>query len=194
MLKTALPYYKKGRDHDPVHLKIIIPLAEKIIPGDKLDESIIMPAVIFHDIGWSLVSIQTKRKFHNKKSRLEHMARGAKLTQKLLKQQSYPNQKIKKIVRLIAVHDNLSQGVGKKLTTRNEYALAVIDFLWRVTKPGFAKDLKELKAKKQTPQKLIQELKQTAKKRRIGRYRTAHKIFKKLLRERQKECHIALKK
>ncbi len=54
--------------------------------------------------------------------------------------------------------------------------------------------LKELKAKKQTPQKLIQELKQTAKKRRIGRYRTAHKIFKKLLRERQKECHIALKK
>ena len=50
MLKVASPYLKQGRPADYQHTKFLLNLAPGIVRKEKLDESIIIPALIFHEL------------------------------------------------------------------------------------------------------------------------------------------------
>ena len=184
MLERATPYLKRGRKYDYSHTKAIIPIAETIIKKDGLDEEIILPAIIFHDIGWSLVSNELRLEYYSHKARMAHMRMGAKLTKKLLGQFNYPKNKVNSICHLVRVHDYPSSGVNKSLKTKNELAVACIDFLWRLTKSGFWANTT---TKSEATHKLA-TLKSHAKEKKLFYFSKAGtKIYKRLLADRAQD-------
>ena len=184
MLKSPAPYLKKGRRYDYYHTRIVLPLGEEIARRDELDASIVIPGVIFHDIGWSQVSEDLRKNYRTGKARRAHMREGAKLTQKLLAKLHYSPAKIKRIAWIVSVHDNQSAGIGKNLEDPEALAVASIDFLWRATPQGFRKDLRELGI---SPSEQIKKLRQKAKDRGLPAYPTLYRIFLRLARERAQE-------
>jgi len=143
MFSKATPYLKKGRPYDYMHTKILMGLCREIIIEEGLDEAVIVPAVIFHDIGWSLLSADVMSDFHSGGARAAHMKEGARLAERLLRELGYPKEKTDRIVHLVSVHDNQSAGVEKELSEKDELAVAGIDFLWRATAEGFKQGMAE---------------------------------------------------
>lgn len=190
MLALAAPYLKKGRRYDFMHTKLLLPCAEEIVRKELLDPSIVIPAFIFHDIGWSQVSAGLRQNYRSEKARLAHMRQGARLTRKLLAQLKYPKGKIARVAHIVSVHDYQSEGIGKTLKDKEELAVASIDFLWRVTKPGFRKDLKELKI---DPRVYLQNLRHKAKARKLPQQKTLYHIFLRLAQERAREIRVLQK-
>ncbi len=108
--EEAVPYLEKCRSGDLEHCARI---AEEVfrLGGDKnLDLDVLIPVAIFHDIGHSVILpehfylISGPKKEQN--SKLVHMLTGAKIAKDILTKIAYPADKIKKIVDLIAIHDN----------------------------------------------------------------------------------------
>lgn len=184
MLALAAPYLKKGRRYDFMHTRLLLPCAEEIARKERLDPTIVVPAFIFHDIGWSQVSAALRKNYRSEKARYAHMRQGATLTRKLLQQLRYPKDKIARIAHIVSVHDYQSEGVGKTLRHKEELTVASLDFLWRVTRPGFHKDLKELQI---DPRVHLQNLYRKAKTRKLPQQKTLYRIFLCLARERTRE-------
>jgi len=128
--KVAKSYYKKGRPMDLGHVSWMMKEAEKVCKKEKLDDSLIMPAVILHDVGYSV----TGAVYYDKKKKGLHMKVGAKLTKKILTDLNYPQEKIKKICYFISVHDNWIYGETEIYKKNKELGvLRDLDFLWILT-------------------------------------------------------------
>lgn len=184
MFNAVAPYLKKGRRYDFMHTRILLPCAEEIARKERLDPSIVIPAFIFHDIGWSQVSARLRQHYRSAEARYAHMHKGAALTKRLLTRLHYPKDKIARIAYIVSVHDYQSEGVGKTLSNKEELTVASIDFLWRITRPGFRKDLKELKI---DPRVYLQNLRHKAKARKLPQQKTLYRIFLRLAQERARE-------
>lgn len=177
MLSLAAPYLKKGRRYDFMHTRLLLSCAAEIARKERLDPTIVVPAFIFHDIGWSQVSAELRKNYRSEKVRYAHMRKGAILTRRLLAKLPHPRAKIARIAHLVSVHDYQSEGVGKTLRGKEELTVASIDFLWRVTRPGFRKDLKELNI---GPRQHLQNLYRKAKARKLPQQKTLYRIFLRL--------------
>jgi HD superfamily phosphodiesterase len=105
--ELAKPFYKEGREMDIEHIKWMINDIISVCRKENLDETILLPLVILHDIGYS--KIQKKNPFELD-SRKEHMREGAKITREILEKLKYSKSKIKKIVYLVSIHDNWAFG------------------------------------------------------------------------------------
>ena len=81
---AARPYYEKGRPMDVQHIEWMIPEAWKVCENENIDEYLLIPLVILHDIGYSHIS--TKSTFH-KNVRKAHMKEGAVLSNDSLQKQ-----------------------------------------------------------------------------------------------------------
>ena len=184
MLKVASPYLKQGRPADYQHTKFLLNLAPGIVRKEKLDESIIIPALIFHDAGWGLLPKNLLQNYHSVLARRAHMRAGAKLAKRLLRELKYPSRKIKRIAHLVAVHDYQSSGLNKTLSAPDELVLAGIDFLWRATKNGFKSDLRE---SLRSPREQLKYLRVLALERRMDCFKFLYKTLKRLLADRSKE-------
>lgn len=143
MLSAARPYLAQGRADDYAHTEFLLGICREILEQEGLDESIMIPAIIFHDIGWGLLDESIKTNFHSAEARRAHMERGAELARTLLEELGYPKEKTARIAHLVSVHDNQSAGIGGTLHDADELALAGIDFLWRASPVGFKKGMLE---------------------------------------------------
>ena len=181
MFKLATPYLKKGRMFDYQHTKELLVLVDEIIKGDGLDETVIVPALIFHDTGWGVLSSESKNDYHSAGSREDHMEKGAELANKILTDIGYPKEKIEQITHLVSVHDYPSSSINKPLYKKDEFAIAGIDFLWRATSSGFNKDLNE---SGRSAEDQIAILRSGASKRNMKSLLVLHSLFEKLLNDR----------
>lgn len=107
--EKAVPYLKICRNGDLLHSQ---KTAEEVFRlGEKKDwdMDVLIPTAIFHDIGHSAVLpehfnlISGLNKEEN--SKLVHMLTGAKIARDILEDINYPEDKIKKIVNIISIHD-----------------------------------------------------------------------------------------
>src|SRR6185436_1427164 len=105
--KKALPYYKKGRPMDVDHIEWMMGVAHDVAQKETVDESILMPLVILHDVGYAEVP---KENPFNIDIRKAHMHAGTIIAQRILDSVSYPGKKTEKIAYLISVHDNWAFG------------------------------------------------------------------------------------
>jgi len=126
MWELAKPYYEKGRPMDTVHIEWMTKEAEMVCEMEGFDESIFMPLVILHDVGYSQFP----------KDKGMHMKSGAKIAGRILKEIGYPQPKLEKIVRYVSVHDNWALDDDSVFEDPLLAAFNDLDFTWTVAPKG----------------------------------------------------------
>ena len=145
--KLAEEYYKKGRKMDIAHILWMMKDAEKVCKEENIDDSLLIPLVILHDVGYSKVP---KENPYNLDLRKAHMKAGAKIARGILDKLKYPKDKIKKIVYYVSVHDNWAlegYDIYKKDIILG--AFNDLDFMWMATPQGFPAMMKLLNKNKE---------------------------------------------
>ncbi len=140
--ELARPYYKKGRSMDIDHIEWMMQDALTVCKEESLDDSLLLPLVILHDVGYASVP---KNNPYNKDLRKAHMKEGAKIARSILESTKYPQEKIEKIVYYVSVHDNWA--FGDYTIYKKEKLLGVftdLDFIWIATPRGFPAMMKVL--------------------------------------------------
>jgi hypothetical protein len=189
--KLAKPYYKKGRPMDIAHITWMMREGEKIARKEKLDDSLFIPLVILHDVGYGV----SEPVYFDKSKKGIHMKEGAKISKKILEKINYPKEKIKEIVYLVSVHDNWIYGeIDLYKKNRVLGAFNDLDFIWMTTPKIFKrmcdKITKEgeiyLNKKINNPKDLLKELMNEADK--YGfKTKSAEKLYNKYLKELKKK-------
>lgn len=104
----ALPYLKKGIRKDFVlHTKGVVYAMELLLKKEKGDPSILIPAAILHDTGWSNVPLDLQRsdKEEEKNKALKlHLKYAEPIIWEILKKVNFSEEKIQKIVDLVLAH------------------------------------------------------------------------------------------
>ena len=90
----AKPHYKKGRPMDIDHIQWMMKDAALVCKKEKLDDSLLLPLVILHDVGYAEVPKDNPFKLNLRKA---HMKAGAKIARRILEQVKYPADKINKL-------------------------------------------------------------------------------------------------
>jgi HD superfamily phosphodiesterase len=173
----ALPYLKKGkRKNFVLHTKEVIKAMELIIKYEGGDESILIPAAILHDVGWSKVPIKlqkSKEKNDKIKALKLHIEYAPPIIQKILKRLKYSGKQVNKISNIVEAHK------FKKPKQINKQLLIDADTLAESFYKPFYDDVR---AYKSSPRKNYQY-----KIKNIFYTKTATKIFNKEMEQRQKE-------
>ena len=168
--KLAKPFYLKGRPCDIKHVTWMMKQANFLCKKEEIDESILIPLTLLHDVGYSL----TKHVYYEKDKKKAHMIVGARMAKKLLKKVNYNPQKIKQICSYIKIHDNWIFGETKIYEKDKIFGVFHdLDFLWITTQDGFL-FMMDLFGK--TKDQLIKELKQEASQRKFS-LKSTKKIF-----------------
>jgi len=143
--KLALPYLKSGARKDFVlHTKGVVKAVEMIIKfSGQGDESLLMPAAILHDTGWSRVPkvLQSSDEARDKLKALRlHIKYAPEIIRKVLGQIGYENKKIKKIIEIVKSHK------FKNPKEINKRILIDADAVSDCFKEQFKSDMKSYKA------------------------------------------------
>lgn len=134
--------YKKARHYlntrqNDVHISISYGLARQLLKHyPEADEAIVLPAILLHDVGWSIVPEEKQIKAFGPKAndyetqRL-HEVEGARIAEQILNSLNYGEEKIHEIVTIIDGHDSRHQPLSL-----NDALVKDADKLWRYTLPG----------------------------------------------------------
>lgn len=128
--ELAKTYYQQGRTYDIPQIEWMTKQADRIAETENLDKKLLLPLVILHDVGYSVVG-QKNPHIKDKETKIIHMKEGAKIAEGVLKEIGYDQKLAEKIVYCISVHDNWVLGDDKPFQESEEMALFNdLDFLW----------------------------------------------------------------
>ena len=111
LVKAATPYLESGRSFDLQHtfdaLEILLDFLEI---NRELDPDILIPAMIFHDSGWSqvpknILSASYGDVSATNQGKLLHQAKGAEIARKVLEKHSYDPEKTAEVSFIVSIHD-----------------------------------------------------------------------------------------
>lgn len=178
----AKKYYLIGRPMDVAHITWMIKDALLVCKKEKLDESLLLPLVILHDVGYAKVPKQNP---FNLDLRKAHMKFGAKIARKILTKLKYPKNKTNKIVHYVSIHDNWAFGQDEiYLQDKILGTFSDLDYIWMATKKGFPALMKILN---KNPKEMIQYLQENDKPiKRPFCTKTTKKLYEKYLKDRTK--------
>ena len=181
MWNLAKPYYEKGRPIDAVHVKLMMKLACRVCEKEKIDDTLLLPLVILHDIGYA----EAPQVYFEKEQKKEHMIVGARIAAKILDDLNYPAEKTKKIVDYIKVHDHWLLGDDAVYDNIIISTFTDLDFIWMATKEGFALMQKVLNKNPSETLEFIENNEKLIK--RPFATKTTKELFYKYLNERKME-------
>ncbi|MFH1564888.1 MAG: HD domain-containing protein [bacterium] len=186
MWKLAKPHYQKGRPMDIDHIEWMMKDALLVCKKEKIDDSLLLPLVILHDVGYSKTPKGNPFRLDLKKT---HMKAGAEIAKEILQKLDYPDDKIEKIFYYVSVHDKWI--FGEDDLFKKDIILGVfndLDFMWMATPKGFPALMKILK---KNPGEMIEYLEKNEKiKRRPFLSRTTKKLYDNYLKDRRREQKI----
>jgi len=168
---------------DIEHIKWMMKDALLVSHNDNIDESLLLPLVILHDVGYAEVP---KNNPFNLDLRKSHMEAGSKIAKKILHQLNYPKDKSEKIIYFISVHDNWAFGDNKVYDDNIVLAAFTdLDYLWMSTPKGFPALMKILN---KTKKEMIKYLEQNDKpKLRPFATKTTKSLYENYLNDRRNE-------
>lgn len=130
-------YQGEGRWYDPYHILVSTNFAVKCKEVPEQVSSLIVPAIILHDIGY--FALADKESWDAPQSRIIHMQEGTALAAKILVEVGgYSAKDIGIIVGMIATHDNPYLGI--LITDLDRLALRDADRMWVMHFLSFYKD------------------------------------------------------
>jgi HD superfamily phosphodiesterase len=139
IFEKAKPFLRTRKNL--VHTRIALRYALELLKSEKGDESIVIPAIILHDVGWKAVPEHLHltafgpNPSNPKLTRL-HEREGAKIAKGILEKLHYPCGKIEEICQIIKGHDS-----RKRPLSWNDRIVKDSDKLWRYSRKGMAIDL-----------------------------------------------------
>jgi putative nucleotidyltransferase with HDIG domain len=140
IVRLAEPYYKKGRAADRLHHLVVAKMMQNLLKEKKgLDEEVMMAVALLHDIGYSKIPKDERKKHWSKSVMKNHMLLGAELATKILKKLDFSQPKIEKVYEIIATHDNPTLGLS--LSTKEAEVIKEADILWMTTEEAFWLDV-----------------------------------------------------
>jgi hypothetical protein len=122
MWEKAKPYYEKGRVYDLDQVSWMMIEGERIAEIENVDKKLLLPIIILHDVGYSVVG-QKNPHIKDKNVKELHMREGAKIAKKILEHLNYDAELTKKIVYYISKHDNWVLGDDTPFQECKEMAL-----------------------------------------------------------------------
>jgi len=133
----AKPYYQKGRPMDVAHVEWMMEQVAEVCKQENLDESILMPLAILHDVGYATLTNPASANYYDADLRKAHMQAGVEIAESILKRVNYPQDKSKIIVEYVRVHDNWAFGeVDMYIEDKLLGTFKDFDYLWIYTKIG----------------------------------------------------------
>jgi len=186
--KQAKPFYKKGRPMDINHIEWMMKEALNVCNKENIDDSLLLPLVILHDVGYSAIKNIKDVDYYQTDIRKVHMEIGSKIAIDILKKLKYPNLKIEKISYYISVHDNWSFGeINLYIKDKILGNFKDLDYIWMFTPKGFSAIQKVLKkTKKRMLEHLKKELSPIGGKKPFSS-KTTKELHDKYLKDRIKE-------
>jgi hypothetical protein len=147
IFEKAKPFLRTRKNL--IHTQIALGYALKLLKSEKGDEEIVIPAIILHDVGWSVVPEHLHLtafgpSLTNPKLTKVHEVEGAKIAKAILKKFSYPPRKMKEICQIIQGHDS-----RKRPLSWNDRIVKDSDKLWRYSRRGVAIDLRRFRISRQ---------------------------------------------
>lgn len=150
------PFYKKIYDaakpllrarQNDIHARICYQYALKLLEAEGGNPSIVLPAVLLHDVGYSSIPEDQMHSAFGpnvEKPELQklHETEGARLAEKILKKLRHPDACIEEIKVIIEGHD--SREVALSL---NDAVTKDADKLWRYSYEGFTIDCRRFYVK-----------------------------------------------
>jgi HD superfamily phosphohydrolase YqeK len=126
------------------HTRVATQVALELLRRDGGDPRIVVPAIILHDVGWSVVPEELQRTAFgpgstNAELNREHEVVGVRLARGILESVGYPPDLTEEVLRIVDRHD--SQPAS---TTLEEAIVKDADKMYRVTKVGFVGALEQL--------------------------------------------------
>jgi HD domain len=124
-----------------VHTKIALQYALKLLKYEKGDEGVVIPAIILHDVGWSVIPENLHLTAFgpnptNPELTKVHEVKGAKIAQSILEGLRYPSEKVKEICRIVQGHDSRKHPISQ-----SDRIVKDADKLFRYSRKGMAIDL-----------------------------------------------------
>ena len=139
IFEKAKPFLRTRKNL--LHTRIALRYALELLKSEKGDESIVIPAIILHDVGWKVVPEHLHltafgpNPSNPKLTRL-HEREGAKIAKGILEKLRYPSGKVEEICQIIRGHDS-----RKRPLSWNDRIAKDSDKLWRYSRRGMAIDL-----------------------------------------------------
>ena len=180
--ELARPYYEKSRPMDIDHVEWMMQAAETVCENENVDDSLLLPLVILHDVGYA----ETGPVYFDKNLKQAHMDAGAKMARRILAEVGYPEDKIEKIASYILVHDRWI--FGDHDVYKNDLVLGAfndLDFMSMAAAKCFPHVMKNLK---KNPKEMVEFIESSEKLvNRPFATKTTEQLFEKHLNERKKE-------
>jgi len=177
------PYYEKGRPMDVNHIEWMMQDALLVCEKENIDDSLLLPLVILHDVGYSEMP---KDNPFNLDLRKGHMEAGARIARSILEKLDYDQDKIEKIEHYVSVHDNWAFGDNE--IYMRDIVLGIfndLDYMWMAVPKGFTAVMKILDM---NGKELVEYLENDEKPRlRPFSTKTTQKLYEDYLNDRRKE-------
>lgn len=131
-----------------IHTQIALRYAIKLLKTVKGDETVVIPAILLHDVGWKAVPEPLQltafgpNRTNPQAARL-HEVEGAKMARKLLEGLHYPPERVNEICRIIGGHDS-----RKKSLSRSDRIVKDADKLFRYSRKGVAIDVNRFRTRR----------------------------------------------
>ena len=133
--EKAQPYLDTRKND--IHTKISYNFARRLLVHySEADETIVLPAIMLHDVGWKMVPEKKQLnafgpKAKDKKTQRLHEVEGVRIAREILVSLDYDAEKTEEILRIINGHDTRS-----KALSLNDKLVKDADKLWRFTPTG----------------------------------------------------------
>lgn len=182
----AKPYYEQWRPMDIDHIERMMWDATLVCEKEWLDDTILLPLVILHDVGYARVP---KDNPFNIDMRQAHMKAGAEIAQEILEKISYPQEKTEKVVHYVSIHDNRALGDNASYTTDKILGtFNDLDYM-RMATPKWFPSLMHITKKNQTA--MYEHLQNNEKPiQRPFNTHTTKKLYETYMHDRKKEYSI----
>ena len=123
--------------HNALHTRISYRFALVLLEQDGGDADVVFPAILLHDLGWSVIPEKDQLKAFGpkiKNMRLQrlHETEGARLAKEILVEMGYGEDSIREVENIIDGHDTRTVTLGI-----NDSVVKDADKLWRYTHEGF---------------------------------------------------------
>ena len=131
----AKPYWETRQNN--VHVPIAYDFARRLLTHyPEADESIVLPAILLHDVGWKMISEEKQLdafgpNAKGRKTQRLHETEGVKIAEKILTALNYHPEKTREILAIINGHDT-----RQKALSLNDELVKDADKLWRFTLAG----------------------------------------------------------
>ncbi len=126
--------------HNKRHTDICFQFALRLLRKGGGDPTIVIPAIILHDVGWKAVPEDLQLKgfgphMTDLDLRITHEKEGSKIARSILEESGYDAEKISEICEIVLFHDSKEEGISLE-----DSIVKDADKLWRVSHVGLRID------------------------------------------------------